>query len=119
MADYFYILSFLRVLRSDEKSPATVPGFLLAREGLKSPGHEPGFSFLEIGMKSKYRCLVEDILSCEQKLREAKSIQRDAQEKLTKADGYVTYQEASLRESERKLAEIEAILFGSETQALR
>ncbi|ANC03939.1 hypothetical protein AB688_18165 [Pseudomonas putida] len=70
-------------------------------------------------MKSKYRCLVEDILSCEQKLREAKAIQCDAQEKLAHADGFVAYQEASLRENERKLAEIEVVLFGSEAQAPR
>ncbi|MCO7566431.1 hypothetical protein NJI34_28605 [Pseudomonas sp. S 311-6] len=67
-------------------------------------------------MKSKYRCLVEDILSCEQKLKEAKAIQRDAQEKLTQANGFVYYQEASLRENERKLAEIETVLFVSEAQ---
>lgn len=72
------------------------------------------FSFLEISMKSKYRCLVEDILNCEQKLREAKAIQRDAQEKLTQANGFVSYQEASLRESEQRLAELESRLFRSE-----
>ncbi|UXH41612.1 hypothetical protein [Pseudomonas promysalinigenes] len=65
-------------------------------------------------MKSKYRCLVEDILNCEQKLREAKAIQRDAQEKLTQANGFVSYQEASLRESEQRLAELESRLFRSE-----
>ena len=65
-------------------------------------------------MKSKYRCLVEDILSCEHKLREAKAIQRDAQEKLTQANGFVSYQEASLRESEQRLAELESRLFRSE-----
>ncbi|WP_313328728.1 hypothetical protein [Pseudomonas qingdaonensis] len=70
-------------------------------------------------MKSEYRWLVESILSCRQKLKEAKAIQRDAQEKLTQADGFVIYQEASLRENERKLAEIEAVLFGSEAQAPR
>lgn len=68
-------------------------------------------------MKSKYRCLVEDILSCEQKLREAKAIQCDAQEKLTEANDFVSFQEASLRENERKLAEIEVVLFGSKAQA--
>lgn len=70
-------------------------------------------------MKSKYRCLVEDTLNCEQKLREAKAIQRDAQEKLTQANGFVSYQEDNLRENERKLAEIEAVLFSSEAQAPR
>lgn len=83
-------------------------------EGLKSPGHAPGFLFLEISMKSEYRCLVEAIICCEQKLREAKSLQRDAQEKLTQADGFVSYQEASLRESEQRLAELESRLFRSE-----
>ncbi|NBA79030.1 hypothetical protein GVN15_00165 [Pseudomonas putida] len=68
-------------------------------------------------MKSKYRCLVEDILNCEQKLREAKTIQRDAHEKLAQANSFVSCQEASLRENERKLAEIEALLFGSKAQA--
>lgn len=68
-------------------------------------------------MKSEYRCPVEGILSCEQKLREAKAIQRDVQEKLTQANGFVSYQEASLRKNERKLAEIEVVLFGSKAQA--
>ncbi|CAB5622976.1 hypothetical protein [Pseudomonas asiatica] len=58
-------------------------------------------------MKSEYRCLVEAIICCEQKLIEAKSLQRDAQEKLTQADGFVSYQEASLRENEQRLAELE------------
>jgi len=61
-------------------------------------------------MKSEYRCLVEAIICCEQKLREAKAIQRDAQEKLTKADGFVAYQEASLRGSEQRLAKLEVTL---------
>ena len=61
-------------------------------------------------MKSEYRCLVEAIICSEQKLREAKAIQREAQEKLTQADGFVTYQEASLRESEQKLAKLESML---------
>ncbi|MGH8379271.1 hypothetical protein [Pseudomonas sp.] len=69
-------------------------------------------------MKSEYRCLVEAILCCEQKLREAKAIQLDAQEKLTKADGFVAYQEASLRENEQRLAELERSL-GLEAQARR
>lgn len=58
-------------------------------------------------MKSEYRSLVESIICCEQKLKEAKSLQRDAKEKLAKADGFVAYQEASLREKEQKLAELE------------
>lgn len=58
-------------------------------------------------MKTRYRCIVENIVNCEQKLREAKAIQREAQEKLEQANGFVSHQEASLRENERKLAEIE------------
>lgn len=65
-------------------------------------------------MKSEYRCLVEAIICSEQKLREAKAIQRDAKEKLTQADGFVTYQEASLREAEQRLAELESRMFRSE-----
>lgn len=70
-------------------------------------------------MKSEYRCLVEDILSCEQKLREAKVIQRDAQEKLTQANGFVSYQEVSLRASEQRLAELESRMCAGETPALQ
>lgn len=65
-------------------------------------------------MKSEYRCLIEAIISSEQKLREAKAIQRDAQEKLTQANGFVAYQETSLRESEQRLVELESRLFRSE-----
>ncbi|MFJ7311812.1 hypothetical protein ACIQVE_03410 [Pseudomonas sp. NPDC098747] len=43
-------------------------------------------------MKSEYRSLVEAIISSEQKLREARGIQRDAKEKLALADGFVTRQ---------------------------
>ncbi|MBV4514959.1 hypothetical protein [Pseudomonas kurunegalensis] len=67
-------------------------------------------------MKSEYRCLIEAIICSEQKLREARAIQRDAQEKLTQANGFVSYQETSLRESEQRLAEIESRLFLSEAQ---
>ncbi len=67
-------------------------------------------------MKSEYRCLIEAIICSEQKLREARAIQRDAQEKLTQANGFVSYQEASLRESEQRLAELESRLFRSEAQ---
>ncbi|TDR46266.1 hypothetical protein EDF80_105301 [Pseudomonas brenneri] len=65
-------------------------------------------------MKSEYRCLVESIICCEQKLREAKVIQREAKEKLTQADGFVTYQEGSLREKEQRLVALEVELLGSE-----
>ncbi|MBF8692371.1 hypothetical protein [Pseudomonas fulva] len=68
-------------------------------------------------MKSEYRYIVEAIICAEQKLREAKAIQRDAQEKLTQANGFVSYQEASLRESEQRLAGLESRLFRSEAQA--
>lgn len=58
-------------------------------------------------MKSEYRCLVESIICRERKLAEAKAIQMEAREKLSKADGYVAYNEASLYEYEQKLAELE------------
>ncbi|WP_280041245.1 hypothetical protein [Pseudomonas sp. Hg5Tf] len=69
-------------------------------------------------MKSEYRCHVEAIICSEQKLREAKAIQREAQEKLTQADGFVTYQEASLREAEQRLAEIESKILAQEPPGL-
>lgn len=37
MQHYLFILSFLRVLRIDEKNPAIVPGFLFLEEGLNRP----------------------------------------------------------------------------------
>gem|GEM_PF-7132074 len=70
-------------------------------------------------MKSEYRCLVEAIICSEQKLREAKSLQSDAQEKLTQADGFVSYQEASLRESEQRLAELESSMCAGEASAIQ
>ena len=65
-------------------------------------------------MKSEYRCLVDSIICCEQKLREAKAIQLAAKEKLAQADGFVTYQEGSLREKEQRLAAVEVELLRSE-----
>ena len=62
----------------------------------------------ELSMKSEYRCLVESVICSERKLAEAKAIQMEAREKLSKADGYVAYNEASLHESEQKLAELES-----------
>lgn len=70
-------------------------------------------------MKSEYRCLVEAIICSEQKLREAKSLQRDAQEKLNQANGFVSCQEASLRESEQRLAELESRMCAGETPSLQ
>ncbi|HDS1693814.1 TPA: hypothetical protein QEM72_004398 [Pseudomonas putida] len=70
-------------------------------------------------MKSEYRCLVEAIICSEQKLREAKSLQRDAQEKLNQANGFVSCQEASLRESEQRLVELESKMLGQEPQDLQ
>lgn len=69
---------------------------------------------LKLSMKSEYRCLVEAIICCEQKMREAKVIQREAKEKLSQADGFVSYKEASLRENEQRLAELESKLLRSE-----
>lgn len=66
-------------------------------------------------MKSEYRCLVESIICCEQKLREAKVIQQEAKEKLAQADGFVAYQEGSLCEKEQRLATLEKKIFGSES----
>ncbi|WPO49545.1 hypothetical protein [Pseudomonas sp. S1Bt23] len=70
-------------------------------------------------MKSEYRSLVEAIICSEQKLREARAIQRDAKEKLVQADGFVIYQETGLRESEQKLAELELKILGAEAPALQ
>ncbi|WP_324727155.1 hypothetical protein [Pseudomonas chlororaphis] len=70
-------------------------------------------------MKSEYRQVVESIICCEQKLREAKVIQREAKEKLAQADGFVIYQETSLRESEQRLAELELKILGAEAPALQ
>lgn len=61
-------------------------------------------------MKSEYRCLVESIISCELKLKDAKILQHDAKEKMTQADGFVSHLEASLREKEQRLAELESKL---------
>lgn len=85
------------------KAPANVSGLFRSQASPLCGA----FLFLEIGMKSKYRCLVEDVLSCERKLRELRDLQVDAQEKLKQTDAAVSYQEASLRKLELELAEIE------------
>lgn len=69
-------------------------------------------------MKSEYRCLVEAIICCEQKLKEAKALQHDAQERLTQANVFVEYQESSLQESERKLIELESKILAQEPPGL-
>ncbi|HCV40194.1 MAG TPA: hypothetical protein DGQ94_16065 [Pseudomonas sp.] len=60
-------------------------------------------------MKSKYRCLIEDILGCQQKLLELRELQVRAQERLSQADAGVSYQEESLRKLELALAEFEPV----------
>lgn len=70
-------------------------------------------------MKSEYRSLVEAIICSEQKLKEARVIQRDAKENLDQADGFVMFQETSLRESEQKLAELESKFLGAEAKVLQ
>lgn len=89
------------------QTPFHPDNFAYGEKHFESPAKRWAFSFLETSMKSEYRCLVEAIICCEQKLREAKAIQRDAQEKLNQANGFVAYQEASLRENEQRLAELE------------
>jgi hypothetical protein len=66
-------------------------------------------------MKSQYRELVESIIGKKQKLTEAKGMQAEARVQLVKMDGYVSFNETSLKESEDRLAELEALIFGSET----
>lgn len=61
-------------------------------------------------MKSEYRCLVESIISCELKVRDAKILQHDAKEKMAQADGFVAHLETSLREKEQRLVELESKL---------
>ncbi|MFJ2362480.1 hypothetical protein ACIPIN_01970 [Pseudomonas sp. NPDC087697] len=69
-------------------------------------------------MKAQYRELIESIIGKKQKLAEAKGMQVDAKAQLAKADGYVSFNEASLKELEGKLADLEALIFGSESKAL-
>ena len=66
-------------------------------------------------MKSEYRELIESIVDKKQKLAEAKGMQAEAITQLAKVDGYVSFNEASLKESEDRLAELEVMIFGSET----
>ncbi|MEW7854778.1 hypothetical protein AB2M95_02625 [Pseudomonas chlororaphis] len=63
-------------------------------------------------MKSEYRELIESIVGKKQKLAEAKRMQSDAKAQLMKVDGYVSFNEASLNESEARLAELETLIFG-------
>jgi hypothetical protein len=66
-------------------------------------------------MNSEYYELVESIIGKKQKLAEAKGMQAEANTQLAKMDGYVSFNEASLKESEDRLAELEVLIFGSET----
>ncbi|CAI8817518.1 hypothetical protein [Pseudomonas chlororaphis] len=65
-------------------------------------------------MKSEYRYLIELIIEKKQKLAEAREMQVGAKDKFMRANECVASCEASLKESEMKLAELEQKIFGLE-----